>query len=51
MKEHAFIVYTILTSGLFDVGDHVCHEIVRITSGQHGGLRGGLWFPLLITQL
>lgn len=49
MKEHTYMVYTILIGGPFDVGDHIRHEIVKVALGLHGGSRGGLWFPSLIT--
>lgn len=42
MKEHAYMVYTILTRGPFDVGDHICHEIVKVALGRHDGSLGGM---------
>lgn len=50
-KECAYMVYSILTSGLFDAGIYISCEIVKVALGQCGGSKGGLWFPSLITQL
>lgn len=51
MKKRAYMVYTILTGGLFDVGDHIHCEIVKVALDRHSGSRGGLWFPSLINLL
>ena len=48
-KERAYMVYTILMGGLFDVGHRIATEMEKLVTGTDGAKRRGLWFPSLIT--